>query len=117
MGASHEELDHDLVLVRDVSFATLKAESELVEALVDESSQTFELNFTSYSARAFVSRDEKRRWSGVADGDLEFAPSSPDMKSFVKSSRTRFSDNRVTSKCEAVALGDPRGVEGDLLDV
>jgi len=39
------------------------------------------------------------------------------MKSFVKTSRTRFSDNRATSKREAVALDDTRGVEGDLLDV
>ena len=54
-GTSHVELDDDLVLVRDVSLATLKAESELVEALVDECPQSFELNFTANSARAFVS--------------------------------------------------------------
>ena len=53
-GTSHVELDDDLVLVRDVSLATLKAESVLVEALVDEGSQSFELNFTANSARAFV---------------------------------------------------------------
>ena len=77
-GASHEELDDDLVLVRDVSLATLKTESELVESLADESAETFELNFAADSARALVGGNVELGGGGVADGDVKLAPGSPD---------------------------------------